>query len=80
MWLEVSDEVGTEGLGILVIEECDTAKEFSIKAPCCAHRLSALGCLLGKPWRSVQENKDSLATPGAALLVWFHSIDVPFSC
>lgn len=80
MWLEVSDEVGTEGFGMLVIEGCDTAKEFSIKAPRCARTLSAQGCLLAEPWRSVQENKESLATPGAALLVWFHSINVPFYC
>lgn len=33
MRLEVSDEVGTEGFGMRVIEGCDTAKDFSIKAP-----------------------------------------------
>lgn len=33
MRLEVSDEAGTEGFGMRVIEGCDTALDFSIKAP-----------------------------------------------
>lgn len=33
MRLEVSDEVGIEGFGMRVIEGCDTALDFSIKAP-----------------------------------------------
>lgn len=37
---EVSDEGGTERLAMQVIEGCDSAKDFSIKAPQCAHRSS----------------------------------------
>lgn len=40
MRLGVSDEVGTEGFGVQVIEGCDSAKDFSIKAPRCVHRPS----------------------------------------
>lgn len=40
MRLEVSDEGGTEGFGVRVIEGCDSAKDFSIKAPLCVHRSS----------------------------------------
>lgn len=40
MKLEVSDESGTEGLGMQVIEGCDSAKDFSIKAPLCVYRSS----------------------------------------
>lgn len=35
MRLEVSDEGGTEGFGMQVIEGSDSAKDFSIKAPLC---------------------------------------------
>jgi len=38
MRLEVSDEDGTEGFGMQVIEGCDSAKDVSIKAPLCVHR------------------------------------------
>lgn len=69
MRLEVSDEVGTEGFGMRVIEGCDTAKDFSIKAPQCARRSSEGGCLLAEPgdqsWKT---------TPGAtprALTLYF---------
>ena len=40
MRLEGSDEGGTEGFGMQVIEGCDSAKDFSIKAPRCVHRSS----------------------------------------
>ena len=35
MKLEVSDERGTEGVGMEVTEGCDRAKDFSIKTPRC---------------------------------------------
>jgi len=37
MKLDVSDESGTEGFGMQVIEGCDSAKDFSVKAPRCVH-------------------------------------------
>lgn len=40
MRLKVGDEGGIEGFAIQVIEGCDSAKDFSIKAPWCVHRSS----------------------------------------
>lgn len=37
MKLDVTDESGTEGFGTQVIEGCDSAKEFSVKARRRAH-------------------------------------------
>lgn len=49
MRIGVSDEGGTEGFGMQVIEGCDSAKDFSIKAPLCVQRSSGEGCLSTKP-------------------------------
>lgn len=49
MKIGVGDEGGTEGFGMQVIEGCDSAKDFSIKAPLCVQRSSGEGCLSAKP-------------------------------
>lgn len=41
-----------------VIEGCDSAKDFSIKAPLCVQRSSGEGYLLANAWRSILENTD----------------------
>lgn len=48
MRLGVGDEVGTEGFGMQVIEGCDSAKDFSIKAPRCVHRPSEWRLFIGR--------------------------------
>lgn len=83
MRLEVSDEGGTKGFGMEVIEGCDRAKDFSIKAPWCVHRSSEWGCLLAMPhdqsWKTERATVATLKGVSSLQVVFFTLFPISLS-